>query len=165
MGKNTIFLIPTVGKPFSLRVKMTELYFLPYKATEIYGTKRGIPCFGRSEIPISTGQHAILLISAAEAAVCRRGLPLKLPPAAEAAAVHRPAGRQSASRQTAARPVHRRRRWTDRAQTETFFLCAGQQVTGTGLSSSPAQPFTGILATTKPFAGRERLPENAASSS
>ena len=86
-------------------------------------------------------------------------------PAAEAAAVHRPAGRQSASRQTAARPVHRRRRWTDRAQAGTFFLCAGQQVTGTGLSNSPAQAFTGILATTKPFAGRERLPENAASSS
>ena len=45
---------------------MTELHFLPYKAAEIYGTGNEISCFGRSEIPISTGQHAILLISAVE---------------------------------------------------------------------------------------------------
>ena len=46
---------------------MTELYFLPYKATKVYGPRTEISCFGRSEIPISTGQHAILQISAAEA--------------------------------------------------------------------------------------------------
>ena len=51
---------------------MTELYFLPYKAAEIYGTGNEISCFGRSEIPISTGQHAILLISAVEACSDRR---------------------------------------------------------------------------------------------
>ena len=65
-GQNPIFLILTVEYCLSLRAKMTELYFLPYKVTKIYGTKTGISCFGRSEIPISTGQHANLLISAVE---------------------------------------------------------------------------------------------------
>ena len=46
---------------------MTKLYFLLYKATKIYGTKAEISCFGRSEIPIPTGQRAILPIPAVEA--------------------------------------------------------------------------------------------------
>ena len=65
-GQNPISLISAVEYCLSLRAKMTELYFLPYKVTKIYGTKTGISCFGRSEIPISTGQHANLLISAVE---------------------------------------------------------------------------------------------------
>ena len=81
---------------------MTELYFLPYKATEIYGTKRGISCFGRSEITISTGQNAILLISAAGAAVCRRGLPLKRQLFTGQPADNRPAGKQLPGPSTAA---------------------------------------------------------------
>ena len=65
-GKNPIFLIPTVGKSFSLRVKMTELYFQPYKVTEIYGTEIEIFCFGRSETPIWSICHS--------SDFCRRGL-------------------------------------------------------------------------------------------
>ena len=64
-GKNPISLIFSVEKPRLLRVKMTEFYSLPYKAAKIYGTRTKISCFDRSEIPISTGQHAILLLSAA----------------------------------------------------------------------------------------------------
>ena len=66
-GKSPILPFFSVENPVSLRVKMTELYFLPYKATKVYGPRTEISCFGRSEIPISTGQHAILQISAAEA--------------------------------------------------------------------------------------------------
>ena len=75
-GKNPISLVSTVEKSFPLRAKMTELCFLPYQAAEIYGTKTEISCFGRSEISISTGRHAILLIFAVDA--CRRNLPQKL---------------------------------------------------------------------------------------
>ena len=77
-GQNPIFPIPAVENHLLLRVKMTELYFLPYKAAEIYGTGNEISCFGRSEIPISAGQHAILLISAVEAR--RRSNPRLFPP-------------------------------------------------------------------------------------
>ena len=68
--RNPVFQIRTVGYCLSLRVKMTEFYFLPYKTTKIYGKGTEIRCFGRSERPISTGQNAILLISSVEA--CRR---------------------------------------------------------------------------------------------
>ena len=37
-GRNPVSLIPAVGFCLSLRVKMAELYFLPYKTTKIYGT-------------------------------------------------------------------------------------------------------------------------------
>ena len=68
--RNPVSQIRTVGYCLSLRVKMTEFYFLPYKTTKIYGKGTEIRCFGRSERPISTGQNAILLISSVEA--CRR---------------------------------------------------------------------------------------------
>ena len=71
-GKKSISLILTVGFYHSLRVKMAELYFLPYKATKIYGTGIEISLFGRSKLSISTGQHAILLISAVKACSDRR---------------------------------------------------------------------------------------------
>ena len=101
-GRNPVSLIPAVGFCLSLRVKMAELYFLPYKATKIYGTGTEISFFGRSKLSISTGQHAILLISA------RRSLPL----------------------------------WAGRIQAGTLFLCAGQQMTGTGLNrnKNPSEP-------------------------
>ena len=100
-GQNPIFLILTVEYCLSLRAKMTELYFLPYKVTKIYGTKTGISCFGRSEIPISTGQHANLLISAVETG-CRT----------------RPV------------ITDRLRRWMSRIQAGTFFLHASQKGIG-----------------------------------
>ena len=68
-GKNPISLILTVEKSSSLRVKMTEFYFLPYKAAEIYGKETENPHFGRSGCPISTGLYAILLILAVDAVV------------------------------------------------------------------------------------------------
>ena len=66
-GRNPVSLIPAVGFCLSLRVKMAELYFLPYKATKIYGTGTEISFLGRSKLSISAGQHAILLISVVEA--------------------------------------------------------------------------------------------------
>ena len=48
---------------------MTEFYFLPYKAAEIYGKETENPHFGRSGCPISTGLYAILLLLAVEAVV------------------------------------------------------------------------------------------------
>ena len=68
-GKNPISLILTVEKSSSLRVKMTEFYFLPYKAAEIYGKETENSHFGRSGILISTGLYAIFLILAVEAVV------------------------------------------------------------------------------------------------
>ena len=101
---------------------MTELYFLPYKTTKIYGTETVFSCFGRSEIPIPTGQHAILLIPAVE--TCRRSG--SCPPT---------------SRRTGTRPgiPHRLRR-AGRIQAGTLFLRAGQQVTGAGLNRQGPDP-------------------------
>ena len=63
-SENPVSLIPTVGKFFS--TGKNDRIILLYKVPEIYGAETEIPYFGRIEIPISMGQHVILLISAVE---------------------------------------------------------------------------------------------------
>ena len=129
---------------------MTELYFLPYKTTKIYGTETVFSCFGRSEIPIPTGQHAILLIPAVE--TCRRSG--SCPPASRRTGT-RPGIPHHLRLWTGTRPgtPHRLRLWTGtrpgiphrlrragRIQAGTLFLRAGQQVTGAGLNRQGPDP-------------------------